>query len=299
MTTDTAVLAFPGAQGLGRHVAAELGASLGSITHERFPDLESRVRVDGVAVSTAIVASLDRPDGKLVPLLLAADAARGAGAGSVGLIAPYLPYMRQDKRFHAGEALSAALLGRMLKLGFDWLVTLEPHLHRIRDLGEVMPMPAVAGSVTEELAAWVRANAAGAWCIGPDEESEQWVARVARAAGSDHAVFSKERHGDRDVSVRGPDLSAGTSRHAVLVDDILSSGHTVLEAARLLRRQGLEVVACLAVHAIFAEGAEEALSAASLRVVTCDGIAHRTNAIPVSSRLAALARPLLDPGGAA
>src|SRR3546814_1718571 len=78
------------------------------------------------------LSSLDHPYAKVLPLLFAADTARDLGARRIVLVAPYLAYMRQDIRFHAGEAVTSRTFAAILSRHLDWLVTVDPHLHRDR-----------------------------------------------------------------------------------------------------------------------------------------------------------------------
>jgi phosphoribosylpyrophosphate synthetase len=82
--------------------------------------------------TVVLACSLARPDEKTLPLLFAADAARDLGAAKVLLAAPCLAYLRQDRRFHAGEAVTSRSYAALLSRAFDALVTADPHLHRDR-----------------------------------------------------------------------------------------------------------------------------------------------------------------------
>ena len=140
------------AQSLARALRAASGsalrpspvAALGAATVRRFADGESYVRilspVRGRAV--AVVATLDRPDDKVLPLVFLAATARDLGAAAVGLVAPYLAYMRQDVRFRAGEGVTSSYFASLLSGAMDWLVTVDPHLHRRSNLGEIYRIPA-------------------------------------------------------------------------------------------------------------------------------------------------------------
>jgi ribose-phosphate pyrophosphokinase len=249
------------------------------LREHRFPDRESLVRLRAPAAREAIVVrSFDNPDGKLFEALLAADASRRAGARRVTLVAPYLPYMRQDKVFEPGEPVSQRVLGTMLGEAFDRVVTLEAHLHRIRRLGEVIPCRARSLSAAPALAQWMRAHARGALVVGPDAESMPWVREIGRAAGTNWIVGRKQRLGDRTVHVHFDDLPA--ARRAVVIDDVASSGATLAGAARALRVRGIARIDAIVVHAIFAPGAISLIRRAGVRrILSCDTIAHPTNAI--------------------
>jgi ribose-phosphate pyrophosphokinase len=109
----------------------------------RFPDGESylRLQTDVSNKHVAILCTLDRPDGKFLPMAYAAATARELGATRVGLVAPYLAYMRQDRRFKNGEAVTSTYFARMVSASFDWLVTVAPHLHRHASLDEIYGIP--------------------------------------------------------------------------------------------------------------------------------------------------------------
>ena len=287
-----AVLPLPGNDALGALLALELDAERVETTIRHFPDGESYVRLGTPVGGRAVViaGALDRPDDKLMPLLLAAVTARELGAHSVGLVAPYLPYLRQDRRFLPGEAVSARAFAALLSSRLDWVVTVDPHLHRIHRLEEVYSIPAESITAMPRLAHWVREHVLEPLLIGPDEESRQWVEAVAHLAGAPFAVLRKERRGDAEVSVELPDLSAYRSRTPVLVDDIVSTGATLIEAAGALRRAAYEAPLCVVVHGVLALGAYPRLLASGVRrVVTCNTVVHPTNEIEVHDLLAAAA----------
>lgn len=286
---STIVLAAFDDVALADHLADRLGAAAGEIESRRFPDEETYVRLlTPVAdCDVILVGSLDRPDPKLARLLFLADAARDLGARKVGLVAPYLAYLRQDKRFKPGEAVTAPSFARVLSRAFDWLVTVDPHLHRYAALDEIYSVPATAMHAAPVVAQWIATRVARPLVVGPDRESEQWVAEVARAARAPYAVFEKARLGDTRVELRAPDLAPWRDRQPVLVDDVVSSGGTMIEALGLLARTGLPAATCVAVHALFAGDAQERLLAAGAReVATSDTIRHPSNRFSVLDRLA-------------
>ena len=283
------LLPFPLQRQLAESMASHLQARLGRLDWRRFPDAESLVAIDDAlnGASVAIVASLHHPDEMALALRFAAETAREFGAQRVGLIAPYLAYMRQDKRFHAGEAINAPLFARFLEESFDWLVTADPHLHRNPTLSALYGIPARNVATAPLVADWIRDNVPNAIVIGPDSESEQWVADISARAGVPHQVLNKIRRGDQNVEVSLPDADAASGRTPVIVDDIVSSGRTVIETIGQLKRLGLAPPICVAIHAVFANDAyEQLLAAGAARVVSTDSIVHPSNAIYIGSLLA-------------
>lgn len=282
--------ACPGNESLASRLGGEAGFKGGALTWHRFPDGETLVRVENPPEKhAAILCTLADPDARIMPLLLTAAALRAQGAAQVGLVAPYLAYMRQDAAFQPGEAVAARHFGSLIGQHFDWLVTVDPHLHRIHDLKDAVPCPCRNLHAAPLLADWIRANLRDPVLVGPDGESAQWVAAAAARAAAPWFVLQKERLGDRRVRVSLPAEVEAEGRSAVLVDDIVSSGRTLATAASALLDKGFKAVHCVAVHGLFAGDARAVLSAAGVGEVSV------TNSVPQPESRIDLA-PLLAEG---
>jgi len=282
------ILAMPGNEAMAGAIAERLDAHLGDLEVRRFPDEESYVRIASrvKGCDVLIVCTLARPDSQFVALVFVAETARALGATSVGLIAPYMAYLRQDKSFCEGEAVSARYFARLLSGVFDAVVTIDPHLHRIVALDEVFETPTLALSAAPLLASWIKTHVADPLIVGPDSESEQWAGAIAASIGAPHIVLSKQRLGDHRVVLELPDLSAWGRCKPVLIDDIVSSGTTALEAARLLQMQGFDELYCLVVHALCDAAVRARVKESFARFVSTDTVPHPTNAIGVAGLIA-------------
>ncbi|MYN12789.1 ribose-phosphate diphosphokinase [Pusillimonas sp. TS35] len=290
------LIPFPADTALAATAAPVLHARIAPLGWRHFPDGESLITLDDElrGADVAILASLHDPDPIALPLRFAAQTAREFGARTVGLIAPYLGYMRQDTRFHRGEAVSAPLFAQFLEQSFDWLVTVDPHLHRTSQLDALYGIPCTHVRAAPMLANWIAANVPDAMLIGPDSESEQWVASIAKHAGLPYQVLSKQRRGDYDVDVSLPDAAAARGHTPVLVDDIVSSGRTILQTMSHLQRMTLPPAVLVAIHPVFAGDAYEKLQQAGLsRIVSTDTIPHASNAISIGPEIAIAASTLL------
>ena len=295
MSAPLVVTAFR-KDGLGERVAAALGGEPAPVELRRFPDDETyvRFRVDPRGRDVVVVADLHHPDAKTVSLILLAATARDLGARSVGLVAPYMPYMRQDARFKPLEGVTSGYYGRLLSSAVDWLVTVDPHLHRHAAMSEVVSIPHRVVSAAPQVAAWVKANVQNPLFVGPDAERAQWAVRVGELAGAPHVILEKVRKGDRQVELTVPDLERWRGRTPVLVDDIVSTGTTLIETLGHVRRAGLDAGVCVVIHALFSGDAWQRLEAARpARLVTCDAVPHLTNEIDLSEPISAAVRELL------
>ncbi len=282
------VLGFADYQAQGEALARELGADFALVALHRFPDGESQLTLPaGLPDEVCICRSLDHPNDKLIELLLAARTARQQGVKTLTLIAPYLCYMRQDIAFHPGEAVSQQIIGPFLAELFDRVVTVDPHLHRINKLSQALPnIEAISLQSAALMGAFLAANTTRPLLVGPDGESAQWVRAIAEPAGLDYAIATKERLGDRKVEIKLPAHNY-RQHEVILVDDMISTGRTLINVTRQLKAEGAETIQCLVTHALFADEVTQALHTAGIQHIwSCDSIAHPSNAIALAPLLA-------------
>lgn len=282
-----------GAADAGR-LATLLGLPLRAITLHRFPDGEIRVTVGPAAATTIIYASLDQPNEKLIALLFAAEALRRAGTRRLVLLAPYLCYMRQDAAFSEGEAISQKAVGRLISGIVDRVVTVDAHLHRTPDISAVFPgIEAEDLSATPAIANSLRSAGIDPATIvaGPDAESRTWVSDLAGQLGLAHMVAQKIRHGDRSVEIAFADPASVAGRPVLLVDDIVSSGGTLIACAKALTAAGATAIDAVITHALFPHAMTAKYTDAGIRSVrSTSSVPHPTNAIPLDDIFAAALR---------
>ena len=282
------LLAFDDESHLAEPLAGALGVPLQGIDRHRFPDGESRLRLPPrLPPHVALLRGLQRPNQKLVELMIAAQAARELGVQHLTLVCPYLAYMRQDMAFQPGEAVSQRHVGRALAAWFDTVITVDPHLHRVATLSDAVPAKrAVALSAAALFGDHLAPRAPGALLVGPDEESAQWLAAAAAGHRFETAVCRKVRRGDRDVDVDVPPARIA-GRAVVLVDDMASTGTTLAVAARRCLALGAATVDALVVHGLFVGDAVGDLRRAGVRHVwSTDSVLHATNVLPLAGLLA-------------
>ena len=288
------LLYFEDEEALAQQLALVSGMPLQCIERHTFPDGETRLRLPtDLPERVVVLRSLHSPNTRIMDLLLAAPTARELGARHLTLVSPYLAYMRQDMAFRPGEAVSQRLVGRWLAELFEAVITIDPHLHRVHRLQDAVPADqALALSAAPLLAERVFREQADALLIGPDGESAQWIEQAARAHGFDHGVCHKTRHGDKDVAIQLPDVPV-RGRCVVLLDDIASSGRTLVQASRLLLEAGARSVDVAVTHALFAGDAEQVIRSAGVRHIwSTDSVAHSSNVVSVAPLIAQVLQEL-------
>lgn len=288
------LLHFDDQEEAATRLAHAAGLPARCIERHRFPDGELKLRLPAaLPARAALYRSLDQPNEKLVELLLAARTARTLGATHLTLVAPYLPYMRQDIAFSPGEAVSQRIVGPFLASLVDAVITVDPHLHRVASLRDVVPgADTMVLTGAEVLADWIVQRRARPVLVGPDAESAQWIARAAARHGLDHMVCTKVRSGDRDVAVALPGGEV-SGRAVVILDDMASTGHTVAAAARLLRDAGATSIDAAVTHALFTPQAVELMHSSGIgEVWSTDCVTHASNVVPMAGLLADALRRL-------
>lgn len=302
------VLGFPENGKQAKELAEFAGIAYADIKIHHFPDGESKLTLPAEMIEThhhvIIYRSLDDPNAKLVELLLAAEGARELGASKLTLVAPYLAYMRQDKAFKTGEVVSQKIIGNLLAETFDGVLTVDSHLHRIHHLSEAIPVQlAININATKPMAHFIYEKFNKGFdnplLMGPDEESRQWVEAIAvqhlgKEKQMDYLVASKERLGDQNVKIHLP-KGEYKGRNIIIVDDVASSGQTLIQAAKQLSQYRPQSISVLVTHALFMSGSIQHLQDAGVsNVWSCNSINHQTNAVSLTEILAENLKQFMD-----
>jgi ribose-phosphate pyrophosphokinase len=287
---SVAIQSLPSSSRDAASLAARLGVPFHEIAIHAFPDGEIRVTVGPASPTTIIYASLDRPNDKLIALMFAAEALRRGGAERLVLVAPYLCYMRQDTAFHEGEAISQKVIGPLLARCADRVVTVDAHLHRTPDIKAVFPgiqsdnlsaMPAISDTLRKT------GLDPATLVAGPDAESLPWVSDLAGRLGLSYTVAKKTRRSDRSVAIEFQGGTRIAGRPALIVDDIVSSGGTIIACANALTAAGATAIDAVVTHALFPEAACKQMTSSGIRSIrSTRSVPHSTNAIALDELFA-------------
>lgn len=285
----TVIFYFEQYRELAKSLAQKKSYALGELEFRRFPEGESYVRIKSEVKNKKIIllCGLENADEKIMALMFFCQTAKELGAAEITLVAPYLGYMRMDKRFNDGEAITSNIFAKFLSQQINQLVTIDPHLHRHKTLEEIYSIPCQTLTAAPEIAKWIKKNIVQPILIGPDEESEQWVKKVAQAADVPFVILQKIRRGDYDVEVSFPQIEKYRNHIPVLVDDIIATASTMIETINHLKKLKTLSPVCIGTHAIFVGRAfDELKTAGASQIVSCNTITHATNAINIEQLLA-------------
>lgn len=225
---------------------------------------------------------------KLVETLLAIYTAKDIGARKVYLIAPYFPYFRSDKRFKKGQCVSIKVMEKLFA-PCDKVFCTAPHLHRIKNMSKALKN-GVEIWVEEPIIKYLKKKKLKEpLFVGPDIESLRWVRVVAKAFGQEPVVARKTRKSATEVIVTLPKLKSAKGREIVIIDDIISTGHTMLENISQLQKYKPQKFIVIGIHGIFAEGALPKLKKVAL-VASTNTISNRSEKIDVAGEIAKAVR---------
>lgn len=282
---------------LAEKVAKELGQKAGKIEGKRFPDGERYVRIheDAKGQDVAVIQSLYRtPDEYIFEYLLIADTLRDMGANKIIGVTPYLAYARQDSRFYPGEALSSAAVAKLFEsAGTSSILTIDCHLHRLGDVSKVFKIPARNLSAMPTLGKYARdvLKPKNPIVVGPDEEADQWAGTVAKELNAEHTTFTKKRIRKEGETESKLEMDIGDvelkGRDVVFADDIISTGGTIVQAARAAKKMGARRMFVLCTHPVLADAALRKVKAAGVvKVIGTDTIPSPVSTVSVAPVIA-------------
>lgn len=289
------VIATSSSLGLAARLSRLLSRELLVAEEKVFPDGEKYLRIPKrLEGDVLLVHSLHQPqDERFVQLLLAVDAAKGAGASRVIVVVPYFAYARQDKRFLEGEPVSVgALLKAVEAAGADALAVVD--IHKPSSLDEWLRIPHFNVLPVRELAGYFRGKLRDPVVLAPDKGALHRAQLAAQALGAEYDYLEKSR--DRvtgEVKIAPKSVDVG-GRDALFIDDIISTGGTLVAAAKEVLALGAKRVYAACTHALLVSGALDKLYAAGVEeVVATDTVPSPVSRVSVAEPIAEVVRKLL------
>ena len=294
------IVGGPASNSIDSKLAEILNIPCVKLEHKIFPDGESYIRFPETEKimdnDVIIVQSLYSPQDKhIFELLLAIDAAKDFGAKNIIVIAPYLAYSRQDKRFLEGEPISVKTLLKLIKhSGAEYFITVD--IHKEYSL-EHFGRNAYNVTAMEEIAKHIRENIElrNAIVLAPDKGALPHAMKVAEVLGSiEYDYLEKKRDPiTGEIKVKPKELPV-KEREVIIVDDIISTGGTIALAAKSVREQGARKVIVGCTHALLVGNAREKLRKAKIDyIVATDTVPSEYSKVSVAPPIAKVLKNIL------
>lgn len=286
--TEISVVTGPGSFDLANKIAKSLQAELAVASLRIFSDGESSIRLGKVQKNCIIVQSTHPPtDRHIMQLLMMAKKCMDDGAQDVCAVIPYLAYARQDRAFLEGEVVSIALVAKLFEtIGIKHIITVDIHsqlamsyFQSIQNVSSVRMLADYAANMK------LRDPIA----VSPDVGGTNRAKEFARHLNIDFISLKKSRHRltgevtiDESIDV---DIS---KRDAILIDDIISSGGSIIKAAEILRKLGVGRVYAMCAHALLIQDAAEKIKSAGVNdIISTNSVPGEYSKVDLSSEIVA------------
>ena len=274
------IVPLSNSEGLASKVSEKLGIPLERITRRRFADGELYVKLEE-PIEDAIIIGNTYPDNSIIELILTEDAINNAGGKRKILVVPYYGYARQDAMFQQYEAISARALASIYKSLFEKIFVVNIHSPEgLAFLGEK------GKEIRSEVEIGKQIKLDGNdIVISPDDGFSQEAGIIAQVAGISSSALNKKRVSDTKVIIEFPEDLDVNGRRVALVDDLISTGGTILEASKLLKSKGATRVNVYCIHGLFISGTSK-YSGYVDKIVTTDTVEGPFSSITVSGLIA-------------
>ncbi len=279
------ILAGTASEKLAQKIAEELNEPLINRTTKRFPDGEFYIRIhDDIAGKDIIIVQTTYPDTKLVELFIMQNAVKESGGKNITVVIPYFGYNRQDKKFEPGEPISAQALAHLISRNASTIITVDPHKEHLLTFFTV---PAYGCTAVSEIAQYLKTKDID-FVLAPDKGAKERAEHAAKIIGCASDYIEKTRIDGTTVTMKPKHLDAQGKKVAI-IDDIISTGGTMAQSIKELKRQQAQKIFIACTHGLFIGDAKQKLiSAGCDEIIATDTIYNEYSTVSVAPCIAKL-----------
>ena len=268
---------------LAKELASVMGCDYIQAATTTFPDGECYTRIDAEKLDDdVVIVQTTSPDSKLIELLLLQDAVRRLGAKSITLVIPYFGYARQDRVFKPGEPESAKVMCQHLDMNCDRVITVDIHKEAVLNYFNHPHKDLKAATVIAE---YFKGKGID-MVLSPDIGAAGRAKMVGEVMGVPYDHLEKTRLSGTDVRI-APAKADVKGKKVLIVDDMISTGGTIIAAAYALREAGAAGISVACTHGVFVNNAIEKFTGSSLdALLSCNTLNNPVSHISVASLIA-------------
>ncbi len=266
---------------LAERLAKETNEGLVNVNIKRFPDRECYIRImDDLDNEDVVLIQNTYPDENIVEFFLWVDAIKEFKIKKLTAVIPYFGYARQDKSFNLGEPISVRALIKRLQIGVDKIITVDIHDKNVLKWFDISSIN-VSGML--EIGEYLKKLNPDV-IIAPDDGALEKAKNVASVVGCSYDYLDKKRIDDMHVEMKTKNLDV-KNKDVAIVDDIISTGGTIITATKSLKKQGVNHVYVGCTHGLFTNNALEKLKNVCDKIVSTDTIENPVSTISVAKEI--------------
>jgi len=289
LLTKLSVIAGKSSEDLAKKISKKIKANLVKSEIKVFPDGESKITLSGkISKEKSIVIQSIYPpvDTNLIRALSLISKAKETSTEVVAVI-PYMGYARQDREFLPGEIITMKVLGKLFKeAGASKIIAVD--IHSTMGFKYFKMKTKNISAIPELVQYFKKLSLKNPLIISPDQGGKQRAKIFAKEFGSDHIALEKKR--DRktgEIQIKTKNIDEVTNRDLILVDDMISTGGSIVKATQFLKKQKCKKVYVACTHALLMDNAEKKIKKAGVtRIISANTIPGKTSIVDISNSIA-------------
>ena len=282
------LIAGNSSEDLAKKISKKLKANLVKSEVKVFPDGESKITLTGKFSKgkTIVVQSIYPPvDSNLIQTLSLISKAKDQSA-EVVVVIPYLGYARQDREFLPGEIVTMKILGQLFKgVGASKIIIVD--IHSKTGLKHFKIKTENISGISDLVQYFKKINLKDPLVVSPDQGGKDRAKEFANQFGSDYIALKKQR--DRktgNVEIKTEGLNKVIGRDVILVDDMISTGGSIIKATKFLKKQKCKRVFVACTHALLVNDAEKKIKKSGVsRIISTNSIPGKTSVVDISNTI--------------
>lgn len=283
------VIAGKSSEDLARKLSKEIKANLVKSEIRVFADGESKITLSGnISKRKAVVVQSIYPpvDTNLVQTLSLISKAKEISSEVIAII-PYMGYARQDREFLPGEIVTMKVLGKLFRsAGASKIIVVD--IHSMMGLKYFTSKTKNVSAIPELVKYFKKMSLKNPLVISPDQGGKKRAREFARELGSEYIALEKKR--DRKtgkIQIKTKNLDEVVNRDLILVDDMISTGGSIVKATQFLKKQKCKKVYVACTHALLMDNAEKRIKKAGVtKIISTNTIPNKTSVVDISSIIA-------------